>query len=370
MMTIGKVNGVTKIRMKIRKQIPSSMVIDSEKIEVYYKNQALACYKCGQAHTRRNCDVHDPNAFINRFSMEDFPALNDPVIVASKSAEATRTIPTDTESSNGVQNENIASEEEDKDQNKSEATESETKVVKESVIVIEENKDSNNEGIASNSTSSIVLTGVLSKPAQQLMNEIDEIFANGYGAPSEKMVVVNETNVANENSMVAEKDKDNEDNGTKGTNENNLANEKEKDDGISEESNDKTGTNNKNKDPRNPIKESEPPEMIICEVDVHNVQGSETQTASEGDDSVLTPGQKINKDWNQEFDENDDAMFYDVTTSVSELAETMKETEFLKDFMDVSRENSTKDSNENNKRASNKTGRQNPCHDKFCGPAL
>ena len=40
---IGKVNGVTKIRMKIRKQIPSSMVIDSERIEVYYKNQALAC---------------------------------------------------------------------------------------------------------------------------------------------------------------------------------------------------------------------------------------------------------------------------------------------------------------------------------------
>ena len=48
-----------------------------------------------------------------------------------------------------------------------------------------------------------------------------------------KMVVVNETNVANENSMVAEKDKDDEDNGTKGTNENNLANEKDKDDGIS-----------------------------------------------------------------------------------------------------------------------------------------
>ena len=84
---IGKVNGVAKLRMKIRRQIPSSIVIDSERIEVYYKGQVPTCFKCGQGHIRKHCKVYDPKEFTNRYSIEDFPPLEAPTKVLSHSAQ-------------------------------------------------------------------------------------------------------------------------------------------------------------------------------------------------------------------------------------------------------------------------------------------
>ena len=79
---IGKVNGVAKIRMKVRRRIPSSIVIDNERIEVYYRGQIPTCFKCGQDHIRKNCKVYDPKQFTNRYTMEDFPPLEAPEVLS------------------------------------------------------------------------------------------------------------------------------------------------------------------------------------------------------------------------------------------------------------------------------------------------
>ena len=47
---LAKENGIVKIRMKIRKAIPSSMTIEQERIEVYYRGQTRTCWTCGRGH--------------------------------------------------------------------------------------------------------------------------------------------------------------------------------------------------------------------------------------------------------------------------------------------------------------------------------
>ena len=73
----GQTNGVFKIRMKINKDIPSNMVIDSNRIEIYYRNQARTCWTCGYGHIQRDCKTAR-DKYINRFSIDDFPLLEQP----------------------------------------------------------------------------------------------------------------------------------------------------------------------------------------------------------------------------------------------------------------------------------------------------
>ena len=47
-----KENGIVKIRMRVKKSIPSSLSIDGERIEVYYRGQARTCYTCGGGHIK------------------------------------------------------------------------------------------------------------------------------------------------------------------------------------------------------------------------------------------------------------------------------------------------------------------------------
>ena len=75
---VGKRNGITKIRMEIKKNIPSLINIDRQRIEIYYRNQRRTCFRCGQPcggdHIFRNCKTK-PDEFENNFTMEQFPAL-------------------------------------------------------------------------------------------------------------------------------------------------------------------------------------------------------------------------------------------------------------------------------------------------------
>ena len=70
-----KENGIVKIRMRLKKSIPSSLSIDGERVEVYHRGQVRTCYNCGGGHIKANCDVKNPEDFTNRFSIEKFPEL-------------------------------------------------------------------------------------------------------------------------------------------------------------------------------------------------------------------------------------------------------------------------------------------------------
>ena len=64
-----KENGIVKIRMRLKKSIPSSLSIDGERVEVYHRGQVRTCYNCGGGHIKANCDVKNPEDFTNRFSI-------------------------------------------------------------------------------------------------------------------------------------------------------------------------------------------------------------------------------------------------------------------------------------------------------------
>lgn len=70
-----KQNGIVKIRMRVKKSIPSSLSIDNERIEVYHKGQVRTCYNCGGGHIKADCDVRNPDDYTNRFNLEEFPEL-------------------------------------------------------------------------------------------------------------------------------------------------------------------------------------------------------------------------------------------------------------------------------------------------------
>ena len=65
-------NGSWRILIRLRKSIPSALTIDKRRIEIHYRNQGLSCFKCGNAHLRKDCTVTDREEFINRKSMKEF----------------------------------------------------------------------------------------------------------------------------------------------------------------------------------------------------------------------------------------------------------------------------------------------------------
>ena len=72
----GKSNGIMKMRMKVRKPIPSTMSVDHARIEVFYRNQVRTCWKCGHGHNKADCTTR-PEDFINRFTLDEFPLLGE-----------------------------------------------------------------------------------------------------------------------------------------------------------------------------------------------------------------------------------------------------------------------------------------------------
>ena len=74
---VGKRNGITKIKMKINRPIPSSIMIERTRIEIFYTNQVRTCFRCGGGHMAYQCHA-TPDEFSNRFTMEDFPPSTRP----------------------------------------------------------------------------------------------------------------------------------------------------------------------------------------------------------------------------------------------------------------------------------------------------
>ena len=76
-------NGNWRIRMAVKKSIPSNLIISGWQIEVFYRTQTRTCYRCGQdGHVASQCDTRYRD-FENRFNMEDYPELvrKEPIVV-------------------------------------------------------------------------------------------------------------------------------------------------------------------------------------------------------------------------------------------------------------------------------------------------
>ena len=73
---VGKRNGIIRIKLKLRKQIQSTMTVDGQKIETFYPNQVRTCFRCGGGHLRSACSPGRVKNYYNIFSLEDdFPEI-------------------------------------------------------------------------------------------------------------------------------------------------------------------------------------------------------------------------------------------------------------------------------------------------------
>lgn len=71
-------NGNWKIKMKIHKAMPSTLIVQQSKFEIYYFGQDQTCWRCGRAHQNADCKVWAYKDYINRFDLEAFPELDPP----------------------------------------------------------------------------------------------------------------------------------------------------------------------------------------------------------------------------------------------------------------------------------------------------
>ena len=60
-------NGNYSVKMKVREHIPSTLTINSKRIEIYYQGQPQTCWVCGKAHYKNECDARSQRDHINRF---------------------------------------------------------------------------------------------------------------------------------------------------------------------------------------------------------------------------------------------------------------------------------------------------------------
>ena len=70
-------NGAFKIRIKIKKDIPSTLIVSNSKIQIFYFGQQQTCWRCGMDHRKNDGDgcKTEFSAFVNKFNYDDFPEL-------------------------------------------------------------------------------------------------------------------------------------------------------------------------------------------------------------------------------------------------------------------------------------------------------
>ena len=69
--------GTYRLKMKVNRDIPSTLIVSRFKIEIFYFGQNQTCWRCGMAHRKSDnggCKT-EFNEFVNKFTMEDFPEL-------------------------------------------------------------------------------------------------------------------------------------------------------------------------------------------------------------------------------------------------------------------------------------------------------
>ena len=71
---LGIWNGNWKVRMKVTRAIPSTIIINDAIIELHYRNQIKTCWRCGMDHKKKDCRTK-PDDYINKLNPEQFPEL-------------------------------------------------------------------------------------------------------------------------------------------------------------------------------------------------------------------------------------------------------------------------------------------------------
>ena len=64
-------SGTFRIKMKVERDIPSTLIVDNYKMEIWYPGQMPTCWKCGMDHFKGECKTRY-RQYINRFEMGDF----------------------------------------------------------------------------------------------------------------------------------------------------------------------------------------------------------------------------------------------------------------------------------------------------------
>ena len=346
----GKSNGIMRMRMKIRKPIPSTLSVDHARIEVFYRSQVRTCWKCGHGHNKIDCTTR-PKDFINRFSLEEFPLLGE----ATRQSEAAQQEPLNDDDMDDTETplENVHQrDEENNNERNAQATEA-------NIEELNADKDENaqvSENIAQKITEEIKEnenTLIGEKSTQHSTEKINED-KNENAQVDEKSTQENTEKIIedkDENAQISERNPHLENEKLNKNNDGNVQGNKEKTQIVSEEI----------------VVEKEPTlqkEQIIAQV--HNqelVNENETTiTASEVEDenSQLTPGQKTPC---ESRNDPDDAMICEVAANVEtastkppEFSQLTQDKDMEKDNRNVTTFRALKRSNKNISSTDEETG--------------
>lgn len=67
-------NGSYRIIMVVDRPIPSTLIVDKHKFEIFYTGQDKTCFKCGRAHMISECKASWSN-IVNKFDLSEFPPI-------------------------------------------------------------------------------------------------------------------------------------------------------------------------------------------------------------------------------------------------------------------------------------------------------
>ena len=67
-------SGTYKLKMKLKRDIPSTIVVSGYKLETYHYGQQQTCWTCGMAHFKNECKTVYSD-YVNRFNINDFPPI-------------------------------------------------------------------------------------------------------------------------------------------------------------------------------------------------------------------------------------------------------------------------------------------------------
>ena len=67
-------SGTYKLKMKLKRDIPSTIVVSGYKLETYHYGQQQTCWTCGMAHFKNECKT-EYSDYVNRFNINDFPPI-------------------------------------------------------------------------------------------------------------------------------------------------------------------------------------------------------------------------------------------------------------------------------------------------------
>ena len=82
-------NGTYKIKMKVTRDIPSTLIVSDFKMEVFYRGQHQTCWRCGRDasdHKKTDCTTRYSD-FANILNISEFPALGSTNASATSASE-------------------------------------------------------------------------------------------------------------------------------------------------------------------------------------------------------------------------------------------------------------------------------------------